>query len=314
MLPLSHDDNQTASHIAPEHAGTLKACDVRLLMAMPFFGISKSPMPESRIFDNGDVLIEVMPGALGLPTIWDKDILIYIASKRHNLRADGSLDLTKTCFRAYDFFTFCDRSPGGRSYESLVGTLHRLSTTSITMTIATEHGQIEHHTFSWIKSVRMPEQVVGGNRAPGQIEVEVDRRLWHAIDEDRSILARDSEYFKITSGLARRVYELVCDNIGSLASWSIDLQHLSKLTGYIDNERKDFKRSIFQLASADSLPEYHANITLKIGRKGNVDPSTIRGLSGLKITFTRLKSNRKLDTTCDDVRPAIIIRRKFNVI
>lgn len=314
MLPLSYDDNETTSHIAPEHADTLKACDVRLLMAMPFFGISKSALLESRIFDNGNVHIEVIPGNLGLPTIWDKGLLIYLASKLNILRAYGPHNILKVRFIGYDFFTSCDRSSGGRSYESLAATLHRLSTTSITMTIATEHRQIEHHNFSWIKSVRMPEQVMNGRRASGQVEVELDRRLWHAIDEDRSILARDSEYFKIKSGLARRIYELVLANIGSLGSWSIDFDNLSRLTGHTDNEKKYFKRSIFQLASVDSLPEYHTNITLKIGRKGPVDFSTVRGLSGLKVTFTRRKPYRKPDKTCDDVRPAIIIRRKVNVI
>lgn len=314
MYSLTNDRADIASHIVPENAAMLKRRDMLLLMDMPFFSISKNPVFESRVFDNDNVRIEVVPGALGLPTMWDKDLLIYLASRRNKLRADGSRDLSKVRFRAHDFFISCGRSSGGRSYESLAGTLNRLLTTSITMAIATERGQIEHHAFSWIKSVRMSARAISGNRALGEIEVEVDRRLWHAIDEDQSILARDSEYFKLTSGLARRVYELARVNIGSLASWSVDLERLSKLAGYSDDEKRYFKRYIFQLAAADSLPEYRINIAFIIIRKGYSDPSKVRGISNLKMTFTRRNSIRKPDATCDSVRPAIIIKRKVNVV
>ncbi len=314
MYSLSNYHDEITSHNALEHSYTVNAGDIQLLMEMPFFSISKKPVFESRFFDNGNMRIEVKSGELGLPTMWDKDLLIYIALQRNKLRAHRSDDLCKISFRAHDFFRSCGRSSGGRSYESLVGTLNRLSTTLITMAIATEHGQIEHHAFSWIKSVRMSGRVINGNRALGEIEVEVDTRLWHAIDEDQSILARDSEYFRITSGLARRVYELARVNIGSLASWSVDLERLSKLTGYSDDEKRYFKRYIFQLAAADILPEYRINIAFIIIRKGSSDPSKVRGISNLKMTFTRRNSIRKLDATCDIVRPAIIIKRKVNVV
>lgn len=314
MYSLSNDRAEIASHIVPENAAMLKRHDMLLLMEMPFFSISKNPVFEIRVFDNDNVRIEVVPGALGLPTMWDKDLLIYLASRRNKLRTDGSRDLSKVRFRAHDFFISCCRSSGGRSYESLAGTLNRLSTTSITMAIATERGQIEHHAFSWIKSVRMSGRAIDGNRALGEIEVEVDRRLWHAIDEDQSILARDSEYFKLTSGLARRVYELARANIGNSASWSVNLERLSNLTGYSNDEERYFKRYIFQLATADSLPEYRMNIALKNVQKGSLDPSKARGISKLKMTFTKRNSIRKPDATCRVVRPAIIIKRKVNVI
>lgn len=314
MYTLSNDNAEITSHIVPEHTDTLKMRDMQLLMEMPFFSISKSPVFESRTFDNGNVRIEVKSGELGLPTMWDKDLLIYIALQRNKLRTDRSHDVYKVSFRAHDFFSSCGRSSGGRSYESLVSTLNRLSTTSITMAIATERGQIEDHAFSWIKSVRMSGRAINGNRALGEIEVEVDRRLWHAIDEDQSILARDSEYFKLTSGLARRVYELARANIGSSASWSVDLERLSKLTGYSDDEKRYFKRYIVQLAAANSLPDYRINISLKITRKGSLGTSKVRGISNLKMTFTRRNSIRKPDTTCDVSRPAIIIKHKVNAI
>ena len=53
--------------------------DDRALMEFPFFSLQKAPRLRPLVYDDGKVKIEVRPGDRGIATIWDKDVLIYIA-------------------------------------------------------------------------------------------------------------------------------------------------------------------------------------------------------------------------------------------
>jgi plasmid replication initiation protein len=54
--------------------------DERALMEFPFFSLEKRPRMEPIVYDDGRVRIEIQPGHRGVATIWDKEILIYLAS------------------------------------------------------------------------------------------------------------------------------------------------------------------------------------------------------------------------------------------
>ena len=54
--------------------------DDRALMEFPFFSLQKTPRRRPLVYDDGKVKIEIRPGDRGIATIWDKDVLIYIAS------------------------------------------------------------------------------------------------------------------------------------------------------------------------------------------------------------------------------------------
>ena len=53
--------------------------DDRALMEFPFFSLQKAPRLRPLVYDDGKIKIEVRPGDRGIATIWDKDVLIYIA-------------------------------------------------------------------------------------------------------------------------------------------------------------------------------------------------------------------------------------------
>ena len=54
--------------------------DERATMEFPFFALTKQPQKQPLEYSDGQVKIRVEPGPRGLATIWDKDILIYLAS------------------------------------------------------------------------------------------------------------------------------------------------------------------------------------------------------------------------------------------
>jgi plasmid replication initiation protein len=54
--------------------------DDRALMEFPFFSLQKRARQTPFTYDDGTVKIVIEPGSRGIATIWDKDILIYLAS------------------------------------------------------------------------------------------------------------------------------------------------------------------------------------------------------------------------------------------
>ena len=50
-------------------------------MEYPFYSISKKPDREPQRFTHGENWLEVRPSTKGKPTIYDKDVIIYIVSQ-----------------------------------------------------------------------------------------------------------------------------------------------------------------------------------------------------------------------------------------
>jgi plasmid replication initiation protein len=55
--------------------------DDRQSMEHPIFSLSKSPDRKIRRYEHNGNTVVIAPGAYGLATIWDKDILIYAVSQ-----------------------------------------------------------------------------------------------------------------------------------------------------------------------------------------------------------------------------------------
>ena len=60
--------------------GNVSFKDDRALIELPFFSLEKRPRMEPIVYDDGRVQIGISPGERGMATIWDKDLLIYLAS------------------------------------------------------------------------------------------------------------------------------------------------------------------------------------------------------------------------------------------
>jgi plasmid replication initiation protein len=61
---------------------TLK--DDQASMEHPMFSLAKSPDTAIRYYEHNGNTITVAPSAYGMPTIWDKDVLIYLSLSRLN--------------------------------------------------------------------------------------------------------------------------------------------------------------------------------------------------------------------------------------
>ena len=97
------------------------------------------------------------PGDRGIATIWDKDILIYMASLV-NERIERDLPVERTvAFNVYDLLRTTGRGTGKDGYELFINAIYRLRSTSILTTIEA-NGKKERTGFGWISDFRVIEK------------------------------------------------------------------------------------------------------------------------------------------------------------
>jgi plasmid replication initiation protein len=230
--------------------------DDRALMEFPFFSLQKAPRLKPLIYDDGKVKIEVKPGERGIATIWDKDVLIYIASIIND-RLERGLPVEKTVrFNAHNFLQVTGRSSGKRAYELLLDAMFRLRSTTILTTIEANETK-ERRGFGWIETFRVLERKTkSGKKVMAACEITLNDWMFRAIAQDRRVLTIHSGYFKLTMGLKRRLYELARKHCGNQGRWVIALPKLIEKCGSV-LEPRFFKPQLRKVVTDDDLPEYH---------------------------------------------------------
>jgi len=228
--------------------------DEQALMEFPFFSLSKRPRLTPFVYDDGTVKIEISPGMAGMATIWDKDLLIYLASLL-NERIETGQEVNRIIrFAAYDFLKVTGRGTGKRAYELFLDALVRLRGTSIKTTIKSGD-QIDRRGFGWIEAWRVLERK---GRMVG-VEIHLNDWMYRAIVKDRRVLTINSDYFRLTGGLERRLYELARKHVGNQPEWIIRLTRLAEKCGSLDTPRK-FKMRLKSIVVRDSLPDYRLEL------------------------------------------------------
>ncbi len=227
--------------------------DDRHSMEHPMFSLSKKPDRKIRRYEhNGNTLV-IAPGAYGLATIWDKDILIYAVSQLTAAVNQNRHDVSPTVrLTAYDLLVSTNRHTGGGDYDQLQKAFERLSGTRITTDIRT-NGVRQREGFGIIDSWKIIEK----NSADGRmvaIELRLSDWLYNAI-VGLEVLTISRDYFRLSRGLERRLYELARKHCGHQAKWVVGLDVLHKKSGS-NSPLKRFRLEVRNIAKADNLPDY----------------------------------------------------------
>lgn len=230
----------------------------RSMMAFPFFHLSKGRRLRPITYDDGSVKIEVRPSATGLATIYDKDILLYLASlmvEKINLGAEPGPEFT---FTAHDFIRVVGANRSARTYARVAGALERLQGTQIRTNIEAG-GMGEDGWFSWIAEARVA-YVRGqrGERRLKAITVRLCNWLHRAILKDLRILTYDHRYFAL-GPIERRLYELARSHCGRQDRFVIRLARLYEKVG-CEDEMRNFKVKLRRIAAQQSIPEYFVTL------------------------------------------------------
>lgn len=243
--------------------GPIAPRDAQDLMVWPFFSLAKSRRTRPIDFRMGDVAILVeATREHGMASIWDADVLIWIASQIVEARDAGLPTSRLIAARPHDILTFTRRGTGKASYERLKAALDRLQSTTIATTIRQpERGR--RHRFSWINEWR--ECSDGRGRACG-IELVVPDWFYQGVIQAQWVLTIDRAYFGLTGGLERWLYRLVRKHGGRQpGGWTFDLPHLHLRSGLLW-PRKRFAFALRDIVQRQALPGYTLTLFAEHGR------------------------------------------------
>lgn len=225
------------------------------LIAYPFFALSKTPSKRAIKFVEGSVTVEVRPSELGVATMYDKEILIYLGSLAvERLERGEPFDGVLT-FTAYDFFKLAGLSDAsGKNYQRLASSLDRLQGTQVRTTIETGGVSIDGW-FSWISEA----QIIFTRNDRGQkraraFRVRITDWLVRAIVADESMLSYDPSYFALTA-IERRLYEIARAGCVRGEPMVMGLNALRERVG-MASPLKKFRQLLAEIAEKDELPGY----------------------------------------------------------
>jgi plasmid replication initiation protein len=225
--------------------------DDRHSMEHPMFNLAKKPDREIRHYEHGGVHITVAPGAYGLATIWDKDILIYAVSQLVEALNQGRRVSRTVRLKAYDLLVATNRHTSGHNYELLVDAFRRLVGTRIETDIRT-NGQRERRGFGLIEEWRIVEKNPDGRMVA--IELMLSEWLYRAVLA-REVLTLNRDYFRLDGGLERRLYELARKHCGQQAHWTVGMGLLHTKSGS-RAPLKRFRHHVKDIAKSNVLPDY----------------------------------------------------------
>ncbi len=243
-------------------------------MEHPLFSLATKPDLRHLEYRSGDNVMKIRPSGLGLPTIFDKDILIFVISQLMHRKNRGE-DIGDTVrFSARELCVTTNRQIGGDHYKRLENAFARLQGTQFVTNVRTG-GKIETRIFSLIDEggfVRTDDE----RFRLDYCEVKLSRWLMRAIESDQVVtISRD--YFRLRRPLERRLYEIARKHCGNKAKWQIGLDTLQNKTGS-NAPIKKFRLNLREIIKADVTPFYRFeldenDLVIVRPRTINVSPS-----------------------------------------
>ena len=222
-------------------------------MEHPVFTLAKKPDLREIQYKNGDKEIKISPHfRYGLPTIFDKDLLLYCASLLMSEVNKGHTPPKTIRISPHDYFISTNRDTSGDSYRLFKKSLERLKGCSITTNIKT-NGRYISEGFGVIDAWRVIESCKVKNRMV-RIEVVVSDWFYNSII-GREILTINRDYFRLGKATERRLYEIARKHCGNQKQWSISLQNLFMKTGSSGTLRL-FKSRFKTIILDNHIPDY----------------------------------------------------------
>lgn len=249
LLPVRHPNRDFFACNIFEDLTSFK--DDMASMEHPVFSLSTKPDMRILHYEHNGNTITIKPTSDGLPTIFDKDILLYCASSLRAAINRGDEPSPYVRFAAYDFFVSTNRKTCGVYYQNFEDCLNRLRGTTINtniktngITIAKGFGLID----SW-KAIKRDNQ----KRAIA-VEIKVSDWFYNSILANE-LLTINRDYFRIRKPIERRIYEIARKHCGDAKSFKIGLDKLHKKTGSSSSLR-EFRRMVGKTTLTNHLPDY----------------------------------------------------------
>ncbi len=277
-VPTIRKDNPSDVSQEEQAQGDLFRCEVANLpvkeditgMEFPIFSLSKNKDLETREFRSGNRVIKLIPSSVGAPTVFDKDLLLYIASQIVNAKNLGKPTSPVIEINASDFLLKTERGDGRASFERIMDMLHRLRGAILDTNIDTG-GVVATEPFSLIKDYKVISQKTreieakGRNKSePREVQrvikfyVEISDWMYRALTNTQ-VLTLKQEYFKLSRPIERRLYELARKHCNDKAFFPMNIDLLAAKVGTRVTRAKfrdELRQAIAAEAAGHGLPEY----------------------------------------------------------
>ena len=226
-------------------------------MAHPIFSLATKPDMRHLHYQSGENSLEITPSGLGLPTIKDKDILIFAVSQLMYKKNRGEKIGKRVRFSARELSIATNRPIGGNHYKRLEQAFKRLQGTQFTTNIRTGNKR-ETRIFSLVDEggfVRTDDE----RFQLDYCEIVLSDWLMRAI-EANEVVSISNDYFRLRRPLERRLYEIARKHCGNQKKWHIGLAKLQEKTGS-NAPLKKFRLNIRQIIADDHTPFYQMELT-----------------------------------------------------
>ncbi len=222
-------------------------------MEHPIFSLSPKPDTRPLKYTHGENSLEIIPSVLGLPTVFDKDVLIYCISKLVDMQNNGRN--IGPCIRltTHDMLVQTNRQTNNLGYERLAPALDRLKGVTIKTNIKTGHS-ITTRGFGLISEYEYNRKGSMFADRLRYLEIELSPWLFRAI-EACEVLPISRDYFRLRRPLDRRIYELARKHCGQQSQWRVSIEVLQKKAGS-NSPPKKFAFYVRHLTASNHLPDY----------------------------------------------------------
>jgi plasmid replication initiation protein len=225
-------------------------------MEHPLFSLATKPDMRHLEYRQENKVLKIRPSPLGLPTIFDKDILIFVISQIM-ARKNKGLEIGDTVrFSMRELCIAINRPIGGDHYKRIENAIDRLQGTQFVTNIRTG-AEVERRTFSMIDEGGMVKNEAFSRN--DYCEIKVSRWLMRAI-EANEVVSISRDYFRLRRPLERRLYEIARKHCGHRAKWQIGLANLQEKTGS-NAPLKKFRLNVREIIKADVTPFYQFELT-----------------------------------------------------
>lgn len=226
-------------------------------MEHPLFSLATKPDMRHLEYRSGDNRLKIVPSGVGLPTIFDKDILIFCISQLMDLKNRGEKIGKRVRFSARELMIATNRKTGGVEYQRLEQAFHRLRGTTFQTDIVTGNRR-ETRMFGLIEEGGFVMKQEGAWRLD-YCEVVLSDWIMRAI-ESNEVMTISNDYFRLRRPLERRLYEIARKHCGSQPKWQIGLANLQNKTGS-NAPLKKFRLNLRQIIEDDCTPFYRIELT-----------------------------------------------------
>ena len=219
------------------------------------FTLSKKKDVRHLEYNNGGVKISIVPNSCGLPTIFDKDILIYCTVLLMTEINAGRTPPRTFRVSCHNLLKSTHRSINGDGYKLLKKALDRLAGVLIK---TSRYEQI--HVFDILESYDIIESHKVKNRMV-RLEITLSEWLYNSILR-KEVLTISRDYFLLGKPIERRLYEIARKHCGNSEKWNIGLEKLMAKVGSIGTLRL-FRSRLKTIIKDNNLPNYSLSLNEK---------------------------------------------------